>query len=113
MSVAISTELENGWTVLSARGDLDLGGAPKVRTAVRAALGTGVSCLLIDLSGVDVLDSTGIGVLIGALRRTRIAGGELRLRGLQPHHREVFALVGLDAVFAIDVDPAVQAVGCR
>ena len=102
MSLGIRTDHEDGWVILSARGDLDLGGAPPMRSAVIEALAGGTNRLRIDLTAIDVIDSTGLGVLIGALRRTLSVGGELRLQGLRSHHHDLFDLVGLDAVFAIE-----------
>ncbi len=55
--------------------------------------------MAVDLVGVDLLDSTGIGVLIGALRRARERGLAFALVQPQDHVAELLALVGLDAVF--------------
>ena len=51
-------------------------------------------------SGVDFVDSTGLGVLIGGLKRTRSHGGDLRCIGLTEPLKEMFKLTGLDAVLS-------------
>lgn len=107
-----------GWTVLAVVGELDLANAPKVRQSVIHVLGTAAPGgdgqvprrLVIDLTGVDFLDSSGLGVLIGAHRRVRAAGGELRLVANDQRIRDLFRETDLDRVFTVcpTVDDAVH-----
>ena len=83
------------------RGDVDLATSPRLRSALVDLHQRGCHHLEVDLGGVEFLDSTGIGVLIGALRRARQAGGKLHLRALSPELDRLFALLGLGAVFGI------------
>ena len=83
------------------RGDVDLATSPRLRSAFVDLHQRGCHHLEVDLGGVEFLDSTGIGVLIGALRRARQAGGELHLLALSPELDRLFALLGLGAVFGI------------
>ena len=109
----------DGATVLALVGELDLASAPKVRQAVVQALGTPTAGaagrapagLVVDLRGVDFIDSTGLGVLIGARRRTRAARGELRVVVADPRMLELFRETDLDRVFALypTLDDAVRA----
>jgi anti-sigma B factor antagonist len=57
--------------------------------------------IAIDLSGVEFMDSTGLGVLIGALKRVRESGGSLVLGGIRPAVSRVFEITGLDRIFTI------------
>lgn len=57
--------------VLIVSGDLDVATAPQVRSEVVRLLGDGISDLVIDLTRVDFIDSFGLGVLVGALKRVR------------------------------------------
>ncbi|MDY7104003.1 MAG: STAS domain-containing protein [Actinomycetota bacterium] len=86
--------------VLVVRGDLDLASAPALRAAIIGAVEPGRD-LTIDLSAVDLVDSTGIGCLIGALRRVRQAGGDVALRDPRPRVLDLLELCGLDSVFTI------------
>jgi anti-sigma B factor antagonist len=97
--VDISAEAD--WTVVRARGEIDLATSPRLRSALVDAVGVEPRDLVIDLSSVDLIDSTGLGVLLGALRRARQGGARLVLSGLSGQVREVFALTGLDANFDI------------
>jgi anti-sigma B factor antagonist len=73
----------HGWTVVAVIGELDLSVVPRVRAALRevvapvAGFGAGSvpARVLIDLRDVDFLDSAGLGVVLGAVRRIRAAGG--------------------------------------
>ena len=56
---------------------------------------------MIDLEDVDFIDSTGLGVLVGALRRARAANGDVRLVCTNPRILKVFEATGLHEVFAI------------
>lgn len=71
-----------------------------MRAELRALTDAGHRELEVDLAGVDLLDSTAIGVLLGALRRARLAGGDLRITALEPSVAALFGLLGLHPVFA-------------
>jgi anti-sigma B factor antagonist len=65
--------------------------------------------IIVNLEGVDFLDSTGLGVLVGGLKRLRSHDGDLTLICTQPRILKVFEITGLTKVFAIhnSVDEAV------
>jgi len=104
--VDIHVSSQQGWTVLAPVGDLDLAGAPRLRQQVHRVAPGGEPRLIVDLSEVDFVDSTGLGVLIGVLKRVRTQGGQLRLAGAQPSVHRVVELVGLDRVFETYPDVA-------
>ncbi len=89
------------WTVLSISGDLDIEGAPGLRSAVVREVALGSRCIMLDLQGVDFIDSFGIGVVVGALKRVRQRDGELAVVCGVPRIRRVFELCDLDRVLAI------------
>lgn len=100
---------EGGWSVLTLTGELDLAAAPAVRSRVVALTSGGSSRLVIDLRGVDFLDSAGLGVLVGARKRVRQideAAGEVRLVATEPQVLRVLALAGLDRVMDVFDDRA-------
>jgi anti-sigma B factor antagonist len=84
-------------TVLSVRGELDLYTAPALRDRVLAAADEGQRRLVIDLSGVPFMDSSGLGVIVACLKRLRETGGDLALvtaPGSPPS--KLLSLTGLD-----------------
>lgn len=79
-------------------GELDLHSAPQLRAELgRAIEDKEVESprIVVDLAGVTFLDSTGVGVLVGALKRAREAQGALHFCGAQPRVRRVFEITGL------------------
>lgn len=97
MNVA-TEDLGGGRTALRLEGRLDLVHAAAFREAVRAAVAEGRALLVVDLSDVPLVDSSGIGALIGGLRETRQAGGELRIAAPSEQVRTVLGLTKADRV---------------
>ena len=66
--------------------------------------------VVVDLSGVEFLDSAGIGVLVGLFKNSRLHGGRARFCGLAPGVRSVLELIQLDRIFEIydDVETAIR-----
>lgn len=83
-------------------GRLDARGAPAVREVLHAALSTGPDRLIVDLSAVELLDKTGLGVLVGAHRRARLEGRELVLRAAPPRVARLLSLIHLDRRIAVE-----------
>ena len=91
-------------------GELDVVGGPELRQHVMKETKAGNSDLVLDLAGVDFIDSFGLGVLVGALKRARLAGGDIRLVIPEPRIRRVLEVCDLDRVFRIE-DTAEDATG--
>lgn len=87
------------WTVVAVAGEVDVATAPRLRKETLAVLSEGHDRVVLDLEAVDFLDSTGLGVLIGVLRRINAVGGQLRLVCSTPRILDLFTLTGLDRVF--------------
>ena len=102
-----------GCAVLQVAGEVDVYTAPMLREQIRELAATGAVHLIADLSWVDFLDSTGLGALIGGLRRLRQAGGSLALVISTPRILRIFQITGLTKAFdasrsaadAITADP--------
>ena len=83
-------------TVVEVAGELDLHSAPQLRAELARAVENGAAPhIVVDLAGVTFLDSTGVGVLVGALKRAREADGALHFCNAQPRVRRVFEITGL------------------
>jgi len=89
------TELA-GWTVVSVYGEVDVATAPDLRERLIELINGGNHQLVLDLEGVDFLDSTGLGTIIGALKRARTHGGDLRLVCTETRITRLFEITGLD-----------------
>ena len=99
----IAVTERSGWSVVTASGQLDVATAPRLRETLQAQQHAPTRRLVLDLSGIEFLDSFGLGVLVGGLRRARSGGGALVLVGVRPRIAQVLAVTGLDAVFDIAV----------
>jgi anti-sigma B factor antagonist len=99
------------WSVLALRGDIDLASAPMVRAQIGQLTSRPPAFVVLDVTGLEFIDSTGLGVFVGALRRVRDHDGDLRIAGAKPSIERVFAVTGLDRVFRLfpSVDEALEA----
>ena len=109
--IEINVERHGDATVVEARGEVDVATAPALRAAVDGALDDGPAEVVVDLRGVTFIDSTGLGVLIGARRRCLDDGGDLRVVVTEPRILKVFEITGLADLFTIDasLEPAERA----
>ncbi|MER7583735.1 STAS domain-containing protein [Kitasatospora sp. NPDC097691] len=96
----------NGWTVVPLTGDLDDFAAHEVQRLFEALADGGATRMVVDLTAVGFLDSTGLSVLLGAARRARGDRGALRLAGAAPQVRDVVELSGVAAVLPLYPDVA-------
>jgi anti-sigma B factor antagonist len=85
------------------RGRLDVSTVADVRLALHDAVDTGAGDLLVDLGEVDVVDASGLGVLVGAHRRAGRAGRRLVLRNVPERILRLLALTRLNRVLHIEV----------
>jgi anti-sigma B factor antagonist len=111
MELSLAAHTVAGRTVLEIGGEIDVYTAPMLRERLIELAASGANQLVVDLSRVEFLDSTALGVLAGAHRRLRAAAGSLTL--VCPHERilKIFRITGLDSVFDIyeDVESAAAA----
>ncbi|HEY3505010.1 MAG TPA: anti-sigma factor antagonist [Actinocatenispora sp.] len=111
MELSLQTGTVAGRTVLRVAGEIDVYTAPKLRQRlVELVEDTGgpderptppVRHLVVDLSKVEFLDSTGLGVLVGGLKRLRAVGGTFVLVCAQERILKIFRITGLDRIFTI------------
>jgi anti-sigma B factor antagonist len=101
----------DGVPVVAVRGEVDFGTALRLRELLVSTAMDGNKVAVVDLRAVEFLDSTGLGVLVGALKRYRTLGGDLLLVISTSRIRAVFELTGLTTAFAIHdtVGAAVEA----
>jgi len=90
-----------GVAVLKVRGEIDVASAPDFRASLSDVIGGGPQLVIVDMSEVSFMDSTGLGVLISAEKQIRHAGMDLRLVVTHPQIRKLLELTGLDDVFTV------------
>jgi anti-sigma B factor antagonist len=106
VDLTLDTREADGKTVVAVGGEIDVYTAPKLRDKITELVGEGVYDLVIDLSAVEFLDSTGLGVLVGGLKKVRAHNGSLNLVCNQDRLLKIFRITGLAKVFVIHDDAA-------
>lgn len=101
MDLDIGTSVVDGRTVVQVVGEIDVYTAPQLRERLDAEIDAGRYDLVVDLTGVSFMDSTGLGVLVGRLKQIRLNDGSMRLVCAHDRVLKVFVITGLDKVFAI------------
>jgi|SRR5580658_1490473 anti-sigma B factor antagonist len=95
---------------MSLGGEIDLYTAPRLHGELVAVLsGDEPVQLVVDMSGIEFCDSTGMNVLLAAQRRAREQGGDLELAAPRPAIRKVLQVTGLESVFTVLDDPVTVA----
>lgn len=89
----------DGWTVVAPVGELDLSSIPQVRQRIVQLVAAGTRQVVLDLGGVDFVDSAGVGLVVMVAKRLAAHSGELRLAAPTPGVWSVFELVGLDQLW--------------
>lgn len=104
MDLTLDTREASGRTVIAVGGEIDVYTAPKLRDTITDLVGGGAYDLVVDLSAVEFLDSTGLGVLVGGLKKVRSHDGSLSLVCDQDRLLKIFRITGLSKVFDIHPD---------
>jgi anti-sigma B factor antagonist len=94
-------------SLLTLRGEIDVYTAPRLRQAIIDLVDAGATRIVVDMEKVDFLDSTGLGVLVGGLKRVRVKDGTLDIVTSQAKLLKIFDITGLNKVFSIH--PSVEA----
>ena len=110
-NVIAGSEQVDGGEVVRLAGDIDFSRSPTLREGLLKRIGKKPARLIVDLSAVPYMDSSGVATLVEALQAQRQAGGKLVLCNLQSKVRGIFEIAKLDMVFTIvdDVEAAASA----
>lgn len=113
MDLELSERIQDGYAVVELHGELDISSASGLREQLFDILADQAASLILDLSGLSFIDSTGISVLVAAERRAHELGGSLSLVGPQKIVARVLHITSLDRHFPIfpTVEEAILA--CR
>ena len=88
-------------SIIDLEGEVDVYTAPQLKQQIITLLDGGVKRVIVNLTAVDYLDSTALGVLIGGLKRLRERDGTLDLICPNPRIKRIFEITGLDKIFDI------------
>ena len=111
MDLKLGHHAKDGIEVIDVQGEIDMYTAPRLRELLIDLVSKGSYQLVVNLDKVGFLDSTGLGVLVGGLKRVRAHDGSLDLVCTQQRILKILKITGLTEVFAIyeTVDQAIAA----
>ncbi|MPZ61360.1 MAG: anti-sigma factor antagonist [Propionibacteriales bacterium] len=113
MDLSLDTREQDERVIIEIGGEIDVYTAPQLRERIGDLVDENHFNLIIDMERVEFLDSTGLGVLVGGLKRVRGNDGSLRLVCTQERLLKILRITGLTRVFAIfeSVEAALAAEG--
>ena len=111
MDLKLGHYSKDGIEVIDVGGEIDISTAPRLRELLIDLVSKDNYQLIVNLERVEFLDSTGLGVLVGGLKRVRAHDGSLDLVCTQERILKIFRITGLTKVFGIHetVDAAIEA----
>jgi anti-sigma B factor antagonist len=101
MDVSVHTVVHGDQVVVQVAGEIDVYTAASLREKLADLIDADHTDVVVDLTGVTFMDSTGLGVLVGALKKVRGYGGRLQLVIDQEKVIKVFRITALTQVFTI------------
>lgn len=105
MELEIKSERgDDGLCTMTLDGEVDVYTAPRLKEELVEMIESGCVNVLVDLENVGFIDSSGLGVLVGGLRRAKERDGAVRLVCTRENILKIFTITGLDKVFPIFSD---------
>jgi anti-sigma B factor antagonist len=110
IDISLGSTDRGDWTVVDVAGEVDVFTAPKLREHIIDLVGQGKTRIVVNLERVEFMDSTGLGVLVGGLKRIKEQDGALALAAPTPPVMRLLTITGLTQVFAVHetVDTALR-----
>jgi anti-sigma B factor antagonist len=103
----VSSRSQGDHTIVTLAGEIDLYTAPRLQSELIAAMRSADSAqVVVDMSGVEFCDSTGMNVLLAAHRQACEQGGDLALASPRAPVRKILEVTGLASVFTVHDDIA-------
>ncbi|MBC7835618.1 MAG: STAS domain-containing protein [Phycisphaerales bacterium] len=100
-TLTVRWEAKGGGIVVTPVGDVDLTASPVLRQALKQVQATRPNVMVVDLTGVPYMDSSGVATLVEAMQIARKNGTRMALSGLQEKVKSIFEIARLDTVFTI------------
>ncbi len=101
MELDITREQTAESCVIAVSGEVDVYTSPRLKREIADAVDAGCVEIVVDLDSIGFIDSSGLGVLVSALRRVKEQGGTMRLVCTRESILKIFRITGLDKVFPL------------
>jgi len=82
-------------------GEVDIYTAQKLKEKLYSVVHNSNNDIFIDCTGLNYIDSTGLGIFLGALKKTRLGGRNIHIENLRENIKKLFVITGLDKLFII------------
>lgn len=102
MSININSKLDNDFWNVSIEGELDVSSADKLKDQLHKIVDEKMLDVKIDLTNLEYIDSTGLGVIIGVLKKLRVNEKEIYILNPRSNVKKIFTITGLDKIFKME-----------
>ncbi|MFL1470756.1 STAS domain-containing protein [Paraclostridium bifermentans] len=102
MSVNIESKLDNNFWNVDINGELDVDGADKVKTHLNSLIEEQPVDIKMDFTNLEYIDSTGLGALIGVLKRLKVNDKDIYVLNARKNVKKIFSITGLDKIFKVE-----------
>ena len=104
MSININSKLDsqNNFWDIALEGELDVSTADKLKEHLHKLAEKEIVDMKINLTNLDYIDSTGLGVMIGVLKKLKIEDKEIYILNPKSNVRKIFTITGLDKIFKVE-----------
>ncbi|SDZ13292.1 anti-sigma B factor antagonist [Evansella caseinilytica] len=104
MNLSVNVQEEQGTAVVYLAGEVDVYTAPALKETLLPLTEQSSTTVIVNLSDVTYIDSTGLGIFIGALKSSGKAGSKLKITGANVRVKRLFTITGLNEVLDIEED---------
>ena len=98
----LSVENDNQGRIITLKGEIDIYSAPDFKGSLYDAIGEGQQDIILECSDLSYIDSMGLGIMVGALKRIKEQAHEIVIRNPKSTVRKLFKITGLDKVFIME-----------
>ncbi|GAA0702654.1 STAS domain-containing protein [Paraclostridium ghonii] len=102
MSVNIESRLDDNFWNVEINGELDVAGADKVKAYLNRLIEEQPVDIKIDFTNLEYIDSTGLGALIGVLKRLKVNEKDIYVLNPRKNVKKIFSITGLDKIFKVE-----------
>jgi anti-sigma B factor antagonist len=102
MNISSNMDIENNFWNISLQGELDVSTADKLKEHLHSLADKKIIDMKINLTNLEYIDSTGLGVMIGILKKLKISDKEIYIINPKSNVKKIFTITGLDKIFKVE-----------
>ncbi len=102
MNITSSMDIDNDFWNISLQGELDVSTADKLKEHLHSLADKKIIDMKINLTNLEYIDSTGLGVMIGILKKLKISDKEIYIINPKSNVKKIFTITGLDKIFKVE-----------